>query len=410
MTEVKNEKVIRKEFLKRPDFSKEDIKNVLDKIVVIVDNMMKTFHGDVFPTANSVNYKYNKVGNLSWHAGQEDYNHVWTTSFWTGILWLMYEYTGNEKYKKEAQLHTDSFAQRIDNYYNKDEAEAGLNHHDIGFLYCISTVADYKITGSQKALETSLKAAELLAKRWIDKAKILQAWGDMNNPEQRGRMIIDCNLNIPLLYFADKFVPEKNYYYMAYNHVQTASKYIVRPDASTFHTFHMDTETGEPRYGSTHQGYSDDSCWARGQAWGIMGFPLSYKYTKDYKLIELAKKLANYFLNRLPNDMVCNWDLIFLNDDDQRDTSAAAVAAIGMSEMLKHMPLSDEDRVIYENACLHIAKSLSENYLGDNLEGILKSGVYFFHGGLGIDEYTIFGDYFFVELLMRLYKDWNSYW
>jgi unsaturated chondroitin disaccharide hydrolase len=172
----------------------------------------------------------------------------------------------------------------------------------------------------------------------------------------------------------------------------------------------MDTETGEPRFGSTHQGYADNSCWARGQAWGIMGFPLSYKYTKDYKLIELAKKLANYFLNRLPSDLVCNWDLIFLNDDDQRDTSAAAVAAIGMSEMLKHMPLSDEDRVIYENACLHIAKSLSENYLGDNKEGILKSGVYFYHGGLGIDEYTIFGDYFYVELLMRLYKDWNSYW
>ena len=133
MSKVNLETVTRKEFFERPNFSKEDVKRVLDRVVVIVDHMLEKFHGDDFPTANSVNYVYNKVGNLSWHPGQEDYNHVWTTSFWTGILWLMYEYTGDEKYKKEAQLHTDSFAQRIDNYYNKDESEAGLNHHDIGF-------------------------------------------------------------------------------------------------------------------------------------------------------------------------------------------------------------------------------------------------------------------------------------
>ena len=410
MTEVKLEKVTRKEFFVRPDFSKEDVKSILDKVVIIVDNMLKRFHDDCFPTANSTNYVYGEVGNLSWHAGKEDYNHVWTTSFWTGILWLMYEYTGNDKYRIEAQKHTDSFAKRIDNYYHKDEAEAGLNHHDIGFLYSLSTVADYKLTGSKKALDTSLEAAKLLANRWVEKAQILQAWGDMSDPNQRGRMIIDCNLNIPLLYFADSFDPDKHYYDMAYAHAKNAARYIVREDASTFHTFFMDTETGLPRFGKTFQGWKDDSCWARGQAWGIMGFPLSYKYTKDYSFIELAKKLANYFLNRLPNDLICNWDLVFLKDTDQRDTSAAAVAAIGMSEMLKYIPISDESRVIYENATLQITKSLAENYLGDNLEGILKSGVYHYRAGIGINEYTLFGDYFFVELLMRLYKDWESYW
>ncbi len=285
-----------------------------------------------------------------------------------------------------------------------------LNHHDIGFLYSITTVADYKLTGSKKALETSLMAAKLLSKRYIDTAKILQAWGDMSDPEQRGRMIIDCNLNIPLLYFANQFMPDDTYYQMAYNHAKTASKYIIRPDASTFHTFHMDTETGEPRFGSTHQGYSDDSCWARGQAWGIMGFPISYRYTKDKEFLEKAKCLANYFLNRLPKDFICNWDLIFLGDEDQRDTSAAAVAAIGLLELINQMPKTDKDREIYENACLYITQSLCEKYLGENNEGILKSGVYFYHGNLGINEYLIFGDYFFVELLMRLYKNWNSYW
>lgn len=408
MQNVNLEEIKREEFKKTPIFGKQDIKNVLDKVVKIVDHMMIRFHDDSFPRANSENYIYGTVGNLVWNETNNE--SIWTTSFWTGILWLVYEYTGDDKYKKEAQKHSESFRTRIENYYHKDETEAGLNHHDIGFLYSITTVADYKITGSKRALETSLMAAKLLSNRYIDKAKILQAWGDMNDENQRGRMIIDCNLNIPLLYFASEHMEDKSYYQMAYNHAKTASKYIIRPDASTFHTFFMDTETGEPRYGSTHQGYSDDSCWARGQAWGIMGFPISYKYTKDKEFLEKAKCLANYFLNRLPKDFVCNWDLIFQGEDDQRDTSAAAIAAIGLLELSEYLPDTDRFKEMYKNACLHITKSLSEKYLGDNLEGILKSGVYFYHGNLGIDEYVIFGDYFFVELLLRLYKNWNSYW
>lgn len=408
MSKVIHEDIKRLEFTKRPNLTKQDITKALDKVVKIVENMMLKFNGDNFPTASSTNLEYQSVGNLVWN--ESNYDHVWTTSFYTGILWLMYEYTNDDKFKIEAQKHSESFRTRIDNYYNKDENEAGLNHHDIGFLYSLSTVADYKLTGSKRALETSLMAAKLLSKRYIEKAKILQAWGDMNDENQRGRLIIDCNLNIPLLYFANEFSEDNRYYDMAYNHVKTASKYIVREDASTYHTFHMDTNTGEPKYGTTHQGYSDDSCWARGQAWGMMGFPLSYRSTKDYSLIELTKKVSNYFLNRLPNDYICNWDLIFKEDKDQRDTSAACVAAIGLTEMLKHLPVSDNERVLYENASLHIAKSLIDNYMGDNLEGILKHGVYFYHGKLGIDEYLIFGDYFFVELLMRLYKDWNPYW
>ncbi len=408
MGSVKLEKVTRVDYFKRPDFKKEDVKKTLDKVVEIVDHMLEKFHDDVFPSAASKNYEYEAVGNLIWN--KDNNASIWTTSFWTGILWLVYEYTKDDKYKIEAQKHSESFRQRIDNYYNKDREEAGLDHHDIGFLYSLTVVADYKLTGSKRALETAIKAAEILDKRYIDTAKIFQAWGDMNDENQRGRMIIDCNLNLPLLYFVDKYVPEKKYHEKAYNHVKQAMKYIVREDASTFHTYFMDIITGKPRFGSTHQGYSDDSCWARGQAWGMMGFPLSYKYTKDYELIELAKKLANYFLNRLPKDFICNWDLIFQEEDGQRDTSAAAVAAIGLSEMLKYIPLSDESRLIYENACLNITKSLIDNYIGTNKEGILKSGVYFYKGNLGIDEYLIFGDYFFVELLMRLYKDWESYW
>ena len=402
------EKVTRTDLRIRPKFSKEDVQKTLDQVVRIVDHMMLRFHDDCFPCACSKNYRYESVGNLSWNS--ENFDSVWTTSFWTGILWLMYDYTGLDKYRLEAQKHSKLFRQRIDNYYHKNEEEAGLNHHDVGFLYLLSTVADYKRTGSEEALETSLKAAELLSKRYIEQAKIIQAWGDMQDEKQQGRMIIDCNLNIPLLYFASDFVKDVPYFDMAYNHVKNASRYIVRSDASTYHTYHFDIHTGKPKYGSTHQGFSDQSCWARGQAWGLMGFPISYKYVKDEELLNVTKCLANYFINRLPEDFICNWDLIFTEEDGQRDTSAAAIAAIGFSELLKYLPVADESRVLYENACLAIAKSLSEKYMGTNQEGILKSGVYFYNDHLGVDEYLIFGDYFFVELLMRLYKDWDSFW
>ncbi len=408
MSKVILEEIKNKEFYSTPNFTKAEVAETLDKVVHIVDHMMLKFHDDSFPRACSKDYVYGSVGNLEWDASNNE--SIWTTSFWTGILWLMYEYTGNEKYMLEAKKHSESFRERIDRYYNEDQNKAGLNHHDLGFLYSLSTVADYKVTGSKRALETSLMAAKLLSNRYIDKAKILQAWGDMNDENQRGRMIIDCNLNIPLLYFADQFEPDKQYYQMAYNHATTASQYIIREDASTYHTFHMDTETGKPRFGSTHQGYSDESCWARGQAWGIMGFPISYTYTKDKIFLEKAKCLANYFLNRLPKDKVCNWDLIFTEDDGQRDTSAAAIAAIGLLELSNSLEETDELKKVYYNACLAITKALSQKYLGTNQEGILKSGVYFYHGNLGIEEYVIFGDYFFVELLMRLYKDWNPYW
>ncbi|MDE7213924.1 MAG: glycoside hydrolase family 88 protein [Anaeroplasmataceae bacterium] len=409
MKQVKLEK-IQANYLNCPIFTKEDIEKVLDQIVRIVDHMLLKFHDDAFPTASSINYVYGAIGNFDWSPSTNISRSVWTNSFWTGILWLMYEYTQDDKYKLEAQKHSKSFRKRIEYYYNQDEEKAGLNHHDLGFLYSLSTVADYKLTGSKQALETSLMAAELLSKRYIEKAKILQAWGDMNDENQRGRMIIDCNLNIPLLYFANQFKKDNRFYEMAYNHAKQAAKYIIREDGSTFHTFHMDTETGEPRFGSTHQGYSDDSCWARGQAWGILGFLISYQYTKDIEFLEKSKCLANYFLNRLPKDHICNWDLIFALDDGQRDTSAAAIAAIGLLELSKECSLEDELKEIYYNACLMITKSLSENYLGDNLEGILKSGVYNFNANRGIDEYVIWGDYFFVELLMRLCRDWRSYW
>ncbi|WP_025725144.1 glycoside hydrolase family 88 protein [Acholeplasma granularum] len=379
------------------------IKEALDYSIKSIDHRLETYGSDLFPTANSRNNKYKPIDNLFFPAEKNPDN--WTTGFWSGQIWLAYQYTQDNKYKKIGQRHSEIFKERMDNYYNGHRKLSDLDHHDIGFLYLLSTKADYQLTGSLKALETTLQASELLMNRYVDKAGILQAWGDMNNPLQRGRIIIDCNMNTPLLYFASKHKNDPKYANAATNHLNQAAKTLVRSDASTYHTFFFDTETGEPKYGNTFQGYSDDSSWARGQAWGILGFALAYGYNKEQIFLERSKQTAHYFLNRLPNDLVCNWDLIFLEDNGQRDTSAAAIAAIGLLELSKYA--SDP---IYKDAAVSITHALIKHYMGSDLEGLVKSGVYHYHGNLGINEYLVYGDYFFMELLLMLHQDIKSFW
>jgi unsaturated chondroitin disaccharide hydrolase len=384
LEEYRSKESINKEFIA------EEIKYILKKI----DENLETFTYK-FPPPSSKNNVYEPTENTQW-----------TSSFWTGMLWLAYEVTGDEKYRKVAEIQLKSFKERIEKRQHTD-------NHDLGFLYTLSCVAAYRLTGNEEAKQTALEAAELLANRYFDKAGIIQAWGDLKNPEQRGRMIIDCCMNLPLLYWASEVTGDKKFYEMADSHANQAAKYIVREDASTFHTYYMDVETGEPRYGTTHQGYADDSCWSRGQAWGIYGFPLSYVYTGNWELIELSKKLTNYFLNRLPEDKVCYWDLCFTEGDEERDSSAAAIAVCGMLEIAKKLPLTDELREVYENAAIKITKSLAENYTTKacpESNGILLHAVYGKPQKNGIDECCIWGDYYYFEALVRLSKDWRMYW
>lgn len=392
---VKNEAIIKiEEYKNRPEITKEFVKESIDFILEKIDESLETFTYK-FPAPASVNNVYEGIDNIEW-----------TSSFWTGMLWLAYEVTGDNKYREVAEIQLQSYKERI-------EKRIFTDTHDLGFLYSLSAVAQYKLTGSEEAKKVALSAADLLITRYFDKAGIIQAWGDLSNPEQQGRMIIDCCLNLPLLYWATEVTGDKKYYEMAESHVKQASKYIVREDASTFHTFYMDVETGAPKRGTTHQGYSDDSCWARGQAWGVYGFPLSYVYTGDWELVELAKKVTNYFLNRLPEDEVCYWDLIFTEGNEERDSSAAAIAACGLLEMTKHMPLTDEYKTVYENAALKIIKSLAENYTSKDCpesNGILLHAVYGKPFGRGVDECNIWGDYYYFEALVRLMKDWKMYW
>ena len=371
------------------------IEQAISKVLKKIDIMMERF-GERFPFCASENGKYEVIENIEW-----------TTGFWTGMLHLAYEYTGNEKYRVLADKHVLSFKERIERK-GKD-----VQHHDLGFLYTLSCIAAYKVYGNETAKKAALEAADFLCTRYLKNAGIIQAWGDLNDPEQQGRMIIDCNLNLPLLYWASETTGNGEYKKIAYTHVKNAQKYIIREDASTFHTFYMDVETGKPKFGKTHQGKSDDSCWARGQAWGVYGFMLSYAYTKDVSLLETVQKLTAYFLNRLPDDLIPYWDLSIANGSDEpRDSSSAAIVVCGLLELLKYLPLTDEKRGFYENVVYAMVKNMNELYVStDSTEdGVLAHSTYALPQGKGIDEFCSWGDYYYFEALMRMYKAWQPYW
>ncbi|HEL0197727.1 TPA: glycoside hydrolase family 88 protein [Streptococcus equi subsp. zooepidemicus] len=333
-------------------------------------------------------------------------NTEWTNGFWTGCLWLAYEYTGDDAIRSLAQANNLSFLERV-------TKSIELDHHDLGFLYSPSCMAEWKLLKTPEARQAALKAADKLIERYQEKGGFIQAWGQLGKAEDY-RLIIDCLLNIQLLFFASQETGDDRYRQMAINHFYASANNVIRDDASAYHTFYFDPETGDPIKGVTRQGYSDDSAWARGQAWGIYGIPLTYRFLKNPQLIALFKGMTHYFLNRLPKDQVSYWDLIFGDSSGQsKDSSATAIAVCGIHEMLKHLPENDPDKKAYQAAMHCMLRSLIDSYANRDIKPgapLLRHGVYSWHSGKGIDEGNIWGDYYYLEALLRFYKDWTPYW
>ena len=374
--------------------TREEVTAAMDRVADQVRCNMEYF-GTRFPSSATRNQIYGVIDNIEW-----------TDGFWTGLLWLCYEYTGDDAFKNLALKNVDSFLNRV-------EKRIELDHHDLGFLYSLSCVAGYKLTGSAEGRKAGLLAADKLMERFQEKGGFIQAWGELGARDNY-RLIIDCLLNIPLLHWAFLETGKPVYRNAAMRHYEAACNNVIRDDASAYHTFYFDPETGEPLKGVTRQGYSDDSAWARGQAWGIYGIPLNYRYVKDDSAFNLFKGMTNYFLNRLPEDEVCYWDLIFTDGSNQsRDSSAAAIGVCGIHEMLKYLPEVESDKNTYRHAMHCILRSLMERYTAPEIKPgnpVLLHGVYSWHSGKGVDEGNIWGDYYYMEALMRFYKDWNLYW
>ncbi len=369
-----------------------------------IDDNLETFR-TLSPddtTVNNIYYPRKRPGKYP-----DGANTGWTTGFWPGLLWLAYEWNGDSKYREVAEAQLDSFAERMQN-------QVDVDHHDLGFLYTLSAVAAYRLTKSEIAREVGIHAARTLINRYWEKPGIIQAWGRMDDPEQKGRTIVDSLMNLPLLYWASETTGDKSFAEAGQRHAEQLRKHFVREDHTTYHTYYFDTETGEPKYGRTAQGAADKSCWARGQAWAIYGFVLSYAYTKDSSFLETAQGLADYFIAHTPADGVAYWDLAFNdNSGEEKDSSASAIAACGFLEMSRWL-LDTAKKKHYQNAAESTVKALATHYTTHNIpesNALLMHGVYSKPGGAGVDEANLWGDYFYLEALMRLARpEWTMYW
>lgn len=245
-----------------------------------------------------------------------------------GMTPYVFDFTGdpgkdyNDVYEKQIK----SFRYRIDH-------RVVVDHHDMGFIYSLSCVAAYKLTGDEFAKETALLAADNLKARFREKGQFIQAWGELDTKENY-RLIIDCLLNLPILYWATEVTGDGSYRECALKHLETTRKVIFRPDYSTYHTYYFDLETGKPAYGATKQGDSDESTWSRGQSWGVYGLMLNYMYEKADGIPEEWKKVTDYFLAHLPQDKAAYWDFYFMDGPEPRDSSASAIAVCGILEAL----------------------------------------------------------------------------
>lgn len=355
------------------------------------------FNGSQFPGGVGTNNVYPIITNTG----------GWVTGFWTGILWHAYELTGKKTYSNVATAQVDTFYERI-------EKKLGVNHHDMGFLYSPSCVAAYQLTGNEKAKAAAIMAADHLMTRYHEKGEFIQAWGNIGDPDSY-KLIVDCLMNIPLLYWATEVTDDPTYRDAAEKHLKTTIRNCIREDGGTYQVYQFDYETGEPMRGMKRQGVDDESTWSRGQAWTMYGTILAYSYTQDAETLEAFKKTTAYFLEHLPLDYVPYWDFNYSDGDyEPRDSSAASIAVCALLEAIDILDEDDPLRETYVYYCDKIMNSLIENYTTKDLpasNGLLIHATQDKPGGGGIDETNLWGDYFYVEALNRMLSGgWEKYW
>lgn len=336
-------------------------------------------------------------------------NDNWLAGFWPGLLWLTYAGTNDETLKTDAAGRLASFEKRLDDRVHIT--------HDLGFLYTLSARAQWQLTGEDRAQTLALRAASELAARYRPVGSYIQAWDAIGSPENGGRIIIDTMMNIHLLFWASALTGDSMYHDIACQHADTSAEYLVRDDYSTYHTFFFDQETGEPIGPETHQGYSDNSLWSRGQAWAIYGFAAAAEWCCDRRAryLALSERTAQRLLAELPPDRVPLWDLR-LPDDAPRypDTSAGVIAASGMLRLARQLDRENAQgrAQAIRVAATRLVQVMLNRYLETepDAQGLLRGGTYHAHKQWGVDAYFICGDYFLLEALMLLVGSCPDFW
>jgi unsaturated chondroitin disaccharide hydrolase len=330
-------------------------------------------------------------GNLNW----------WTNGFWGGMLWLMFRESKIESYAKAARVLEEKLARCLEEFYGVD--------HDLGFMWLLTAVADYRITGNPESRRRGLHAANLLAGRFNPVGKFIRAWNDNEHVDNKGWAIIDCMMNLPLLYWATKETGDPRFEQIAVLHADTVMDNFVRADGSCEHIVEFDPIHGGvvKTYGG--QGYAEGSSWTRGQSWALYGFIISYLRTHKPEYLNTAKRIAEYFISNIPENGFIPIDFRQPEEPQLEDSTAAAIAACGLIEIARNV--QEYERDIYLNAAMKLLKALEEsrsNWTKD-CDCILENCSVAYHSN-GHHINIIYGDYFFMEAVFKLKGNDIFFW
>jgi rhamnogalacturonyl hydrolase YesR len=345
--------------------------------------------------ANKIPRTLNSEGEMHWTNDGFD----WTEGFFPGTCWYFYELTKNEKWKKAAE--------KFQAFY--EDHKYSTANHDLGFIFNCSYGNGYRLTQNKDFKEVMITAGDSLITRFNENVGCIQSWDvDRGWQAERGwkfPVIIDNMMNLELLFELTELTGNETYKNIAIAHADTTLKNHFREDDSSYHVIDYDPETGEIRNRHTAQGYSHESSWARGQAWGIYGFTLCYRYTKDERYLEQAQKIADFIINYkgIPEDGIPYWDYNAPNiPNEPRDASAAAITVSALIELNGYTDNA------YATAVDKIMNSLaSKAYTaenGENYNFLLKHSVGSIPHNNEIDVPLNYADYYYIEALMRLQK------
>lgn len=320
----------------------------------------------------------------------------WTSGFFPGTLWYMYELTKNEKFKEKAQVYT--------NFLN--EAQYFTNTHDLGFILYSSYGNGYRLTGNKDYKNILLNGAKSLMTRYNPNTGLIKSWNPRNGWQYP--VIIDNMLNLEFLCEVGKITDDKYMKNAAISHADKTLQNHFRPDNSCFHVVNYDSISGKVISKQTAQGYSDNSSWARGQAWALYGYTMMYRETKNVKYLEQAQKIAEFILNNpsLPKDKIPYWDFNAPNiPKEPRDASSAAVIASALIELSEYVK---QDNDYFKTAEIILKNLSSDKYLakkGANGLFILKHSTGNYPKKNEVDTPLSYADYYYIEALSRYMKE-----
>jgi unsaturated chondroitin disaccharide hydrolase len=339
-------------------------------------------HPDYFPM-------YTSRGR--WRHGGEAWTN-WCEGFLGGQLWLLYRYTGDPWWREKAEHYC-----RLIEHRQTDRAV-----HDLGFLFWPTWKSWYDLTGEPQINDVVLTAGRTLALRFQEKGGYLCSFVAEHS------LFIDIMMNVGLVFYAAQQTQDERLWHIARQHCLTTRRYLVRGDGSTAHEGLFDPQTGQFLRQSTHQGWRDDSAWARGLAWALYGFGTAYSFTRDVRFLQTAESCANFYIERTPAHGVPPNDWDEPNPARPYESSAAAITASGLWNLAKLT--GDQARaILYRQYALRILETLTgPEFLARDTpgwEGILKHGIYHQRKGLGVDESVMWGDYFFLEAVSKVIND-----